>query len=123
MNTINLLKAVNHWREDTTMTTTQTTHTTGTWTIRPATKPHGIERSHDVAIMDSDGEIIAECFEKVGRTSEGRFIERPAYANAAHIVHCVNTYPALLDALKLAAIMHPYNVTFSQAIAQAESEG
>jgi hypothetical protein len=82
------------------MTTTQTTHTTGTWTIRPATKPHGIERSHDVAIMDSDGEIIAECFEKVGRTSEGRFIERPAYANAAHIVHCVNTYPALLAALK-----------------------
>jgi len=29
-------------------------------------------------------------------------------------------YPALLAALKLAAVMHPYNVTFSQAIALAE---
>ena len=45
------------------------------------------------------------------------------YSLASEAERCYVAYPALLAALKLAAIMHPYNVTFSQAIAQAESEG
>src|SRR5438876_357057 len=76
-------------------------HTPTPWTIKPAIRPGGIERSMDCAILDEQNEIIAECFEKVGRMSEGRFVERPANANAAHIVRCVNCHEALVEALQL----------------------
>ena len=111
MNTINLLKAVNHWREDTTMTTTQTTHTPFSLVLdecRDAQGAYTLRLADGTANGDTKACPIATVYQD---------------HNAAHIVHCVNTYPALLAALKLAAIMHPYNVTFSQAIAQAESEG
>lgn len=74
-------------------------HTKTPWTHRRATKPHGIEQSIDCAILDAENEIIAETFEKVGRTSEGAFLTRPAEANAAHIVHCVNSYHLMKLAL------------------------
>ena len=77
-------------------------HTKVPWESWPAKIPNGTEQSMDYGILDGDGELIAECFEKVGRTSEGRFIERPANANAAFIVRACNAHEQLVAALEKA---------------------
>ena len=80
--------------------TTKTTHTPAPWKSRDAVVLHGIEKSQDCAILDGENCIIGECFEKVGRTSEGRFLYRPSQANAAHIVRCVNEREELLGTIE-----------------------
>ena len=93
------------------MTTTQTTHTTGTWTLRDQSEPQGARYTvevtgHGLRSIVADIRDNWLC-EEHGGTAE---------ANARLIAAA----PALLAALKLAAVIHPYNVTFSQAIALAE---
>ena len=82
--------------------TTKTTHTPAPWKSRDAVVLHGIEKLQDCAILDGENCIIGECFKKVGRTSEGRFLYRLSQANAAHIVRCVNEREELLDLVRQA---------------------
>ena len=80
-------------------------HTPTPWNYKVAIMPNGIEKSFDCAIVDGDGHIIAETFGKVAYnrgTMKGAYLERPAPANAAHIVRCVNSHDQLVEALRLA---------------------
>lgn len=97
------------------------THTPVPWTMRQCLGPNGPERSMDCAIMDATGEIIAETFEKVGRTSNGLFIERPATANAAFIVQACNNHAALRDTLRaiLSADARGQELPFQEAMTHA----
>ncbi len=55
------------------------------------------------------------------RTANGGYLicSDAGYQNAPLIAAA----PAMYEALKLATIMHPHNVTFQQALAQAEGKG
>ena len=92
MNTIDLLKAANHWKGDTTMTTTaKTTHTPTPWYVT-ASNPEGP--------IVADGGITVTGWTHVEERPQGGRADSYTFRDAAHIVHCVNTYPALLAALK-----------------------
>ena len=104
--------------------TTKTTHTPAPWKSRDAVVLHGIEKSQDCAILDGENCIIGECFEKVGRTSEGRFLYRPSKANAAHIVRCVNEREELIEVLRYAAALNwEVENKIHAILARAQQEG
>ena len=52
-------------------------------------------------ILDAENHYpIATCSPRNFGSTDGPLYPETCLANAAHIVHCVNTYPALLAALK-----------------------
>lgn len=63
-----------------------TTHTPGPWEIEHITK------TPFFLINSVNGETVAKC--------NNDLLAEENRANAAHIVHCVNTYPALVEALR-----------------------
>lgn len=87
-------------KASTAMNTTKQTHTPGPWTVGT---------SHDGFCTVTDG---TKTICTVGAADLFPGIEADA--------RLIASAPDLLAALKLAAILHPHNVTFSQAIAKAE---
>ena len=84
------------------------THTPGPWLTD---KRIGESRGESVAIVAKSGQYIG-CTDPV---LEGTFDAPLNTANAALIVHRVNTYPDLLDALRVAVAAFEYQVEVCHA--------